>query len=253
MLLCAAAMLHKRHSPFRYTDQRPTLAAAVLFLTVAVLSFRCQSPPSDGEPKPAADRQGAPDIARVVCDADGTRILTPKVAAQRDGLHLVIDNRLEGDYGFSVETPEGGGGGDNASKGESRHVFDSIPPGEARIGCYESRKDMEPDYATVEILKSDSGYRSVNLECRGGAAVMGEGGLLAPGAKGEKGEPVELARRALKDRLREDDTLELADYPESVSSRSVRVVREGRVITAVSYRKEATGWFENSTTNCANL
>lgn len=226
-------------------------AAATLFLTAAVLVCGCGPPPSDTSQSPPDERK-VPKTAKIICERSGTRVLTPKVEARPDGVHLVIDNRLKGDYGFSVQSPEGGGGGYNAPRGGSKHVLDDAP-GEVRIGCYESLRDTEPGYGTLQILEGDSGYKPVELECRGGAAVWGEGGLLAPGAKGEKGDPVKLARHALKDRIRQDDVVELAGYPESKLLKSVRVVREGRVAIVVSYRKEPNGWFEDSTANCAKL
>lgn len=89
---------------------------------------------------PPPEREEASAVARIVCTRQGTRILTPKVEAQPDGVHFVIDNRLKADTGYSVEFPEGGGMGGNAPEGESEHVK-PFPPGKVRIGCYESRED----------------------------------------------------------------------------------------------------------------
>jgi hypothetical protein len=37
-----------------------------------------------------------PRVARIVCEADGTTsVLTPQVEAQRDGVHLVVNSRLD--------------------------------------------------------------------------------------------------------------------------------------------------------------
>ena len=87
----------------------------------------------DGSPVPTSSREQAPQTAHLVCERDGTRVLTPEVRARPDGVHFEISNRLGKDTGYAVETPDGGGMGGNAPKGESRRVGD-FPPGKVRIG-----------------------------------------------------------------------------------------------------------------------
>lgn len=229
--------------------KRFVVSALCVFAFIAIFLGGCVPSATDEDPRPApGQKDKVPTTARIVCDRDGTRVLTPRVAARPNGVHYTIDNRLGDDFGYSVEFT-GGGIGDNAPKGESAHVG-SFPPGEVRIGCNESMQDAEPDYASLRILEGNSGYRSTRLECGGGSAIAVSGGLLVPSAKGQKGDPVELARRALSERLEEGDVVEVAGYPERRTERSVRVVREDWVVAVVDYRREPSGWFQDSTSNC---
>jgi hypothetical protein len=223
--------------------------ALALCLWVVVAGCGRAGPAHDGPPPP--DREEAA-VARIVCTQEGTRVLTPRVEAQPDGVHFVIDNRLEADTGYSAEFPEGGGMGENAPKGESEHVK-SFPPGKVRIGCYESRENPEPDYGTLEVVEGESGYKSTELECPSGMAVGGEDGYYAPGAKGEKGNPVDMTRRRFSEEIEEGDVVEVAGYPESRGERTVRVVREGRVVAVIEYLRESGGWLGGGYSACAGF
>ncbi len=208
------------------------------------------SAPSDQEETAKADR--VPGTARLVCGRAKTRLLAPRVKARPDGVHLVIDNRFEGEVGFSFEYPEGGGGGDGAPKGESEHVGD-YPPGEVRLGCEAPPVDgVGTDYATLEVVDPRGFYKAVELECEGGRAVGG-GPQYAAGVKGKKGDLAEIVRRGLSDRLREGDTVEMAGYPKSRDRRIVRVVRDGRVVATVAFMAGSGGWLEDSSSNCVGF
>ena len=202
----------------------------------------------DVSPTPASSREQAPQTARVVCERDGgTRLLTPEVRARPDGVHFEISNRLGKDTGYAVETPDGGGMGGNAPKGESRRVG-VFPPGKVRIGCYPSR-NADLDYTKLTVLAGDSGYKSVELECPGGRAVTGMDGVAGDVAKIDE-DPVAFVRHELSGRLEEGDVVGAAGYPESRDERAVRVIRDGRVIFTVSYHREGGGWLEESFFSC---
>jgi len=167
-------------------------------------------------------------------------------------VRFVIDNRFDAGTGYAFEYPEGGGAGDSAPKGESEHVGD-FPPGEVRIGCEKPPVDgIGTDYATLEVVDPEGFYRTAELECKGGVAVGG-GPQYAAGAAGKRGDPVEMVRRGLSDRLREGDTVELAGYPKSGDSKTVRVVRDGRVVARVVFFADSGGWLEDSASNCAGF
>jgi hypothetical protein len=227
--------------------------AVALALCLSVAAAACgragSGPADDGLPR---SERGEAAVARIVCDRDGTRVLTPKVEAQPDGVHFVIDNRLKADTGYSVEFPDGGGMGENAPKGKSEHV-EPFPPGKVRIGCYESREDLDLDYGTLKISEGESGYKSTKLECPSGMAVGGEDGVYARGAKGEKGDPVELVRRRFSEEIESGDVVEVASYPKSREQRTVRVVREGRVVAVVEYFRESGGWLDSGYSACAGF
>lgn len=190
---------------------------SVIWLAAMVVMFFLAGCARDGgvpQPQRTQAKQEAqiPSTARIVClrdeeddapssatkenearnDGTLTRVLTPRVEAQPDGVHYVIDNRMGVDSSYMVEFPSGGGLGDNLPKGESRHTEPFSPGVLINISCdppgYEGEKDLE--YASFEVLKGDSGYKSRSLQCSGGGQVYGipaSGGNL-------KGDPVEFAR-----------------------------------------------------------
>lgn len=84
-------------------------------------------------------------------------------------------------------------------------------------------------------------------------AVGGEDGLYAPGARGEKGDPVDITRRRFSEEIEEGDVVEVAGYPESRGERTVRVVREGRVVAVVEYFRESGGWLGSGYSACAGF
>ncbi len=91
------------------------------------------------------------------------------------------------------------------------------------------------------------------LECPSGMAVSG---LLdyAPGAEGEKASPVELARRDFSEQIEEGDDVGLAAatrYGGAV--KTVRVVRNGRIVALIDYQRAGAGWLRGSYEACAGF
>ena len=101
---------------------RPIVTLSCFFATI-VLLWGCGPGSTGGQPSAASGQEEAakvervPDIARLVCGRAGIRLLAPRVKAQPDGVHFVIDNRFGGEAGYSFEFPEGEGGG-TAPRGE---------------------------------------------------------------------------------------------------------------------------------------
>jgi hypothetical protein len=174
-----------------------------------------------------------------------TRVLTPKVEAQPDGVHLQIDNRIgkAPGYVFSVakatnlESYESGGS--LFRKGINNDVTDA-PPGIAEIQCFTQprRYDYNEKYAYFEIVVGDSGYKSPELECRLGSEPMGAGGADIGGYTGSN--PVAKARADFSEQLKESDVVEEAGYPQ-VPSPPVRVVRAGQVVARIDYSASGYG------------
>lgn len=194
-------------------------------------------------------------------DGTLTRVFTPKVEARPDGVHYTIDNRLGVDSSYTVEYPSGGGIGDNLPKGESRHIEPFAPGMLVKISCdpptYEGEKDLE--FASFEIIKGESGYRSRSLQCSGEGQVHG---LPASGGN-LKGDPVELAKRCFKGKIEEGDVVEVAGYPRiselrvADDQRYVRVVRDGKVVAVISYtrvsQEEGGGWMRGGSSECESF
>jgi hypothetical protein len=187
----------------------------------------------------------------VVCTQDGTRVETPEVRPQPDGVHVVIDNRLGFHTGFSARYANGAGAGRNAPRGGSEHVLDA-PPGPLEIGCYTDRDALESDLQTLRVEDPSGIYRSTELDCA--VTVNGVSDYVA-GATGEAGDPVDLARERLDQvtGLRDDDTVEVAGYPADVIP-TVRLVRDDRVLATITYRPDGQGgWLEETLSRCDEL
>ena len=58
---------------------------------------------------------------------------------------------------------------------------------------------------------------------------------------GKKASPIEQARRRFSKRIEEGDTVEMAERPEGPNVRTVRVVRDGRVVALIKYRRGTGG------------
>lgn len=226
-----------------------TGARAASVIAVLAILPSCAGRPSRSDVPDVAS--GAPDVARIVCSEDGTRVETPTVRAQPDGVHVTVDNRLGFHTGFSMRFENGGGGGRNAPRGESAHVL-SAPPGRLEIGCYTDRDALAPDLQALRVVDPTGIYRSTELDCE---RIVGENVDFASGTPGVEGDPVEIARDDLGSAvgLRADDVVELAGYPEDEPP-TVRLVRDGRVVATISYfETEQGGWLQDSLSRCDEL
>jgi hypothetical protein len=66
------------------------------------------------------------------------------------------------------------------------------------------------------------------------------------GAKGKKGNPVELARREFSKKIEESDTVEMADRSKGQNAKAtVRVIREGRLVARIEYSRAGGGWLQD--------
>jgi len=159
--------------------------------------------------------------------------LTPKVAAHPDGVHIQFDNRLgkgaeyfteDSKVAWGVRIPEG------TSNQEAL-----LPPGTAKINCSQVG-DFDYNYASFEVVEGNSGYKSLELECKPGAEPRFSAWIAS--RAGNKFEfvsyrdPVEKAREYYKKWLKEGDVVEPAGYPTDPDP-PVRVVRNGKVIATL--------------------
>jgi hypothetical protein len=169
-----------------------------------------------------------------------TRVLTPTVAAHPDGVHYRIDNRLGKATTYTSDPSRQPFVEFRIPKGVSHHA-ELFPPGLSEFVCDPTGdfNAYEATRAEFKIVEGDSGYKSLELECKPGM----EGrfvGTMASGAGGSKFElvsyrdPVEEAREYFKEGLEEGDVVEAAGYPEDPNP-TVRVVRNGRVIATVEF------------------
>jgi hypothetical protein len=161
-----------------------------------------------------------------------TLVLTPKVAAHPDGVHIQMDNRL-GKSAYYFTEPNNAAWNVPIPKGKSNQVA-VLPPGTAKINC-SLPGDLEYKYAYFEVVEGDSGYKSLDLECKPGATPSFAASADVGGYTGSH--PVEQARenfsRNLK--LKEGDVVEEAGYPQGPDPKPVRVVRNGKVVATIDY------------------
>ena len=159
-----------------------------------------------------------------------TRVLTPKVAAHPDGVHIQFDNRLG--KGAQYNTPDSKvAWADPIPEGKSNQAA-LLPPGTVKINC-SLAGEFDFNYASFEVVEGDSGYKSLELECKPGAEPRFSSFIASgPDSKLELvsyRDPVEKAREYYKKGLKEGDVVEAAGYPTDPKP-TVRVVRNGKVI-----------------------
>jgi hypothetical protein len=199
--------------------------------------------PASATPSPEV----VPDVAQVSCDASATKLLTPVVAAQADGVHIRVDNSSAEDLDLEFK----GLGGTGVSPGTSRVVW-SLRPGTVGLRCL--RPTVDPDtvggYVPLRVEDPQHLWVSPDLDCSGGSQV-GSGAAFPPGMTGEKGDPVDIARRTATGLLA-SDVAEYAGYPKA-DERQVRVVRDGAIVAVFRFMPDGQGgWLEDSFEACGD-
>jgi hypothetical protein len=106
------------------------------------------------------------------------------------------------------------------------------PPGTSKINC-SLDGDFDYRYASFQVVEGDSGYKSLELECKLGAEPRFSS-FIASGADSKfelvsYRDPLEKAREYYKKGLKEGDVVVEAGYPKDPDP-TVRVVRNGKVI-----------------------
>jgi hypothetical protein len=185
-----------------------------------------------------------PEVAQVECTKHGIEILTPEVRPQSDGVHVHIENTSGGDASFFFEL-----GGRDAS---GTQIL-PIPPGEEEIGCVLELEDAgKAKKDVLKVVDPEGLYVSDQADCPGGS-VGGEGGYLPQGARGEKGDPVEMTRRQFADDLQPGDEVRHAGYPDAEEP-SVAIVRGDRTVLVQKFFPDGPDrWFPDEYTACSDF
>lgn len=87
------------------------------------------------------------------------------------------------------------------------------------------------------------------MGCRGDTGVSGVVDY-APGTKGEEARPVELARRDFSKEIEEGDQV-VSERGRNAAT--VRVVRDGRVVAIIHYRRARGGWLYDHYDACSDF
>jgi hypothetical protein len=177
---------------------------------VAALVLVLSACGGDPAPAPAADALAA------TCTDAGIEVETTRVAAQPDGVHLIVEDRTSTPVVVQVT---GGGYGLGP---ETREVVRSLAPGTNEIACAGRDGHVIGARVELEVVDHRSLYVRDDLQCEGGpiAAVDTTGTEPMASALGA-------ATAAFAD-LR-PGVVRRAGYPEEVGTPWV-LVRSGRVV-----------------------
>lgn len=228
------------------------VVAFVVFVAAGWVVWRAFQPsgqretPGQSTETPApVDAQEAVDVARIVCTDQGTRVLTPLVRVQPDGVHVFLDDRV-GAGGVDIYPsvlPDAVFGGD-ISDGTQRPL--EVPPGEAMIAC----TDEEPkagstldDAQPITFLDPEGLWKSDILACGYGQRAFPDRRDLSAYARGNpiEGDLEEVLRRAIPG-IRPTDEVGPAGYPDGDRrARQWRVERDGEVMALIRYPTIAYG------------
>ena len=224
-----------------------TVLALALALGVSACGAAEKADPvaATHESEPAA----LPGVARVICDEDGTRVETPAVKPQGDGIHFEIVNNAAGERSFSLTSAEGGGMGLGAPPGTSSQIVD-LGPGPLTVSCTDPAVEVEGG-KPLEIVDEDGIWVPTTLGCPDQFSQVVD---YVAGAKGETNDPIEAARKAVEGyRLEADDVFERAGYPDAETVR-VRLVRNGENLAVIDLMDDGTGkWLVGMVTGCSIL
>jgi hypothetical protein len=177
-----------------------------------------------------APTEGAPsDVLRIRCDRDGsTTVLTPFVAAQADGVQVVVHPvGPSRQVGFLESGSDSSFGGKIAADGES-HPW-PIAPGSAEVACGSGASDLA-GAQLFEVVDPAGNWAAPELSCAdtGRAEVVGyDGGAV-------EWVSVEEAIRGILIGVLPDDRVMQPLYGRDRLLRWV-IVRHGRVVGVVGY------------------
>ena len=206
------------------------LGLAIALLVVAGCS--AETPRSE-------TREGRPAVApfvEIVCTEDGdTRLWTPVVEVQPDGVHVDVEN-LTGEptsfFGLSLDVDEG------------RHEeVVNEPPGKMRVACYpdsQHESDAKPIRYDLRLVDPQDHWISTELECDPDSMVQSVISDFAdPLGDGLSQDPEEQVEKEVKG-LKPDDVVEVAGYPRAEAP-TVRIVRADTVVGVFGFLKAGDG------------
>jgi hypothetical protein len=210
---------------------------------------------ADAQPAgPQGEGERLSGVARIVCEADGsTSVLTPEVIAQRDGVHLVVENKLNEPASLT------GGFGLDVDPGVSEWTL-QVGPGDRPIACWpfsEHGSGDEPGTIPLQVLDPERLYVApAELECQGDeqwASILD----FQDSSSGIAADPVDAVRRSISG-LESDDVISLhrSGYPEAGDQDGLTVVvsRDERAVTIFGLTLGDDGrWLINGGRGCASV
>ncbi len=191
-----------------------------------------------------SERAALPDVARIVCTAEGTRLLTPAVRPQPDGVHVMLSQT--GGAPATLETDQGGG-----DKPGPKPLVLILPPGRAHLGCM-TMADWNVDpprhrgWVTLQVVDQDKQWVDDNTV---GGTCSQSSIDYAPTAAGDPESQLgRVARRALG--AGAGDEVERAGYPRQRPI-EYRLVRDGSVVALARFASTGHGrWLLEGVQKC---
>ena len=186
----------------------------------------------------------AAGVARIVCTAKGTRLLTPAVRPQPDGVHVMLSQA--GGAPATLETDQGGG-----DKPGPKPLVLTLPPGRASLGCM-TMADWNVDpprhrgWVTLRVVDQDD--RWVDDHPVGGGCSQSSVDYAPTAAGDPESQLGRDARGALE--ASPGDVVERAGYPRQEPI-EYRLVRDGTVVALATYASAGQGrWLRDGVQKC---
>jgi hypothetical protein len=192
--------------------------------------------PQLGEGRPVA----APFVEIVCTNDGGTRLWTPVVEVQPDGVHLDIENRA-GEQA-SID-------GFHLDVGQGRHKeVVRTPPGRMKVACNpfsRHKSEAKPVKYDLRLVDPEGHWVSTELECESDSVVATTS--YAPLSIGDE-DPAEAVQEMVKG-LKPDDVVELGGYLQA-DVPAVRIVRGSKVVGVIGLVETDDGLGIEGTSSC---
>jgi hypothetical protein len=197
-------------------------------------------------PTPATSIAGdLVDVAQVTCGVGAPVLASGRVRAARDGVHFAATGQPGWMLGLEYST-----GGDGIALEQDRTVATfKVPPGDVLLSCAVPGGSPAPT-TPLRIEDPDGWYQAAEIDQAAGSCATGST-EYGPGTKGTKGDPIGLAKKALRG-IRPGDVVQRGGYPADTGI--VVVVRDGRVIGRITFQDDSYGgWLLGGSTLCGGL
>jgi hypothetical protein len=213
-----------------------------LFAVLAFCAISLLAACGADSPTVDAEQTGLPDVARVVCETDGTRV-TPLAKPQRDGIHLEILNQTGKDLALEIGESDGEPVmGTNADRGTSKEVLD-LAPGAIWLRC------SEGGWAQIEVVDEDDVWIEGTGATPGCETTVSGTSYFGPDSRGYP-TPAEAVREQFSAHFEPGDVLEQVGYPEE-DTPTLSIVRDGVSVWGFQLvRDEAGGWIVDTDSRC---
>lgn len=199
-----------------------------------------------GAPQPPAAGEQLAVVAHIACTSGGTRLLTPAVRPQSDGLHVILSQT--GGPPATLQS-EGAGGW----KPGRRAFVITLPPGPSRLGCM-TMADWNADpprhrgWVTLRIVDQNGLW--VDDRPVGGRCSEGSLDYTATATGAERAQLAALAGKALH--AAPGDVVERAGYRRQRPI-EYRLVHDGIVRGLATYDSDGHGgWLLGSVERCSS-